>query len=83
MKQAPVTHSLVVDNGHLFNATKAAELIFKVTFLSPDAQPKYTKDVGRIRLLIVLVSRVKFPYYIFSSRGTDQTVRSPTRRRPP
>jgi hypothetical protein len=60
-KATGTIRSLVVDNGHLFNATKAAELIFKVTFLSPDAQPKYTKDVGRIR----------------------QTVRSPTRRRPP
>jgi len=32
-----MAHSLVIHNGHFFAATKAAKLIFKVAFLSPDA----------------------------------------------
>lgn len=55
-----MAHSLVIDNGHFFDATKAAKLVFKVAFLGPDAQPKHTKDIRRIGLLILLVSRVEF-----------------------
>ena len=36
-KQALVTHSLVIDDGHLVNVTKAAKLVFKIAFLGSDA----------------------------------------------
>lgn len=49
-KAARAIRSLVIDDGHLFNATKAAKLIFKVAFLCPDAQSKYTEDIDGVGL---------------------------------
>lgn len=51
-----MTHPLVVDDGDLFHMSVTTKFIFKVAFLGANAQPKDTEHIGRIWLLLGLVS---------------------------
>jgi hypothetical protein len=51
-----MTHPLIVDNGNLLHTSVTAKFIFKVALLRTNAQPEDTEYVGRIWLLLGIVS---------------------------
>ena len=50
------TDPLIIDNGNLVNPTKTTEFLIEVTFLGTNTQSEDTKNVGRIRRLLEIIS---------------------------